>query len=178
MTMLQIKNQIIKIISEGNKIDIVLIDYIDCVVPDRGFSDEWKGEGLVMRQFETMISELDVVGWTAIQGNRSSIQANVVQADMIGGSIKKGQIGHFILSIAKTLEQKEAGTATLAILKSRFGKDGVIFEDCTFNNSKVYIDTKTSETFLGYERKSEEKKEEKARERIKRAKELRQSRTQ
>ena len=82
-----------------------------------------------MRQFETMIAELDVVGWTAVQGNRSSINADVVDSGMIGGSIKKGQIGHFILSIAKSLQQKEDGLATMAILKSRFGKDGMIFQD-------------------------------------------------
>jgi hypothetical protein len=119
-----------------------------------------------------------MVGWTAVQGNRSSISSDVVTGDQMGGSIKKAQIGHFIMSVARTLPQKENDRATIAILKSRFGKDGVIFEDCTFNNGKVYIDTKTSETFLGYERKSEDKKEEKARERIKRAKELKHNRTQ
>jgi hypothetical protein len=58
----------------------------------------------------------------------------------MGGSIKKGQIGHFIVSIAKNLDQKENGTATMAILKSRFGKDGVVFEDITFDNAKIQID--------------------------------------
>jgi hypothetical protein len=87
-----------------------------------------------------MLAELDIAGWTAVQGNRSSIGANVVEANQMGGSIKKGQIGHFIVSIAKTLDQKENGTATMAILKSRFGKDGIIFEDITFDNAKIQID--------------------------------------
>ena len=102
---------------------------------------------------------MDIVGWTAIQGNRSSIGANVVQADMIGGSIKKGQIGHFIVSIAKTLEQKEEGRATMAILKSRFGKDGVIFEDILFDNGTLVIDTNDSSdvSFLDFEKGSKKK---------------------
>jgi hypothetical protein len=58
----------------------------------------------------------------------------------MGGSIKKGQIAHFILSIAKSLEQKEAGTANIAILKSRFGKDGMVFEDVIFNNGTIQIE--------------------------------------
>ena len=116
-TILKIKQYLRKLTSNGTKPDIVFIDYMDCVAPSKQFKDEWQGEGSVMRQFETMIFELDIVGWTAIQGNRSSIKATVVEADMIGGSIKKGQIGHFILSVAKTLEQKEEGRATLAILK-------------------------------------------------------------
>ncbi|RKX92330.1 MAG: hypothetical protein DRP84_10180 [Spirochaetes bacterium] len=159
-TIPKIKQYLKKLTSNGNKPDIVFIDYMDCVVPSKQFKDEWSGEGNVMRQFETMITELDVVGWTAIQGNRSSIGASVVEADMIGGSIKKGQIGHFIISIAKTLEQKEAGTATLAILKSRFGKDGVIFEDILFDNGTLKIDTDISSdvSFLDFEKGEEKKK--------------------
>ena len=76
-----------------------------------------------MRAFETMLVEYDMVGWTAVQGNRSSISADVVTGDQMGGSIKRAQIGHFIISVAKSLPQKEAGLATIAVLKSRFGKD-------------------------------------------------------
>jgi hypothetical protein len=159
-TIPKIKQYLRKLTSNGLKPDIVFIDYMDCVTPSKQFKDEWSGEGNVMRQFETMISELDIVGWTAIQGNRSSIKASVVEADMIGGSIKKGQIGHFILSVAKTLEQKEEGRATLAILKSRFGKDGVIFEDILFDNSTLHIDTTMSSdvSFLDFEKVEEKKK--------------------
>jgi replicative DNA helicase len=95
--------------------------------------------------------------------------SDVVTGDQMGGSIKKAQIGHFIMSIARTLAQKEGNRATIAVLKSRFGKDGVLFEDCTFDNGRVYIDTETSDTFLGYERKVEVRKEENARERLKMA---------
>jgi len=158
-TIPQIRQYLRKLTSNGMKPDVVFVDYIDCISPTKQFKDEWSGEGNVMRQFETMISELDIVGWTAIQGNRSSIGANVVQADMIGGSIKKGQIGHFIVSIAKTLEQKEEGRATMAILKSRFGKDGVIFEDILFDNGTLVIDTNDSSdvSFLDFEKGTKKK---------------------
>ena len=43
MNMNQIKNRVRKLIAEGKKIDVVLIDYIDCLLPDRAFNDEWKG---------------------------------------------------------------------------------------------------------------------------------------
>jgi replicative DNA helicase len=158
-TVPQIRQYLRKLTSNGMKPDVVFIDYMDCVTPVKQFKDEWSGEGNVMRQFETMISELDIVGWTAIQGNRSSIGATVVEAGMIGGSIKKGQIGHFIVSIAKTLEQKEEGRATMAILKSRFGKDGVIFEDILFDNATLVIDTEDSSdvSFLEFERGTKKK---------------------
>ncbi len=139
-TIPHIRQYIRKQIAQGFKPDIVLVDYIDCIVPTKQFKDSWDGEGNVMRQFETLLSELDIAGWTAVQGNRSSIGAETVDSSMIGGSIKKGQIGHFIVSIAKTLDQKESGHANLAILKSRFGKDGIIFNDAIFNNGTIQIE--------------------------------------
>jgi len=157
-TVAKIKHYIRKLITRGIRPDVILLDYIDCVVPSRVFTDEYAGEGNVMREFETLVHEFDMVGWTAVQGNRSSIGADVVEAHQIGGSIKKGQIGHFIMSIAKTLEQKESGRATIAVLKSRFGKDGVIFEDCVFDNGKVHIDTDDQVSFLGFEDVKKEKK--------------------
>jgi replicative DNA helicase len=157
MTMMQIKNQIRKMISEGVKIDMVVLDYIDCVVPDRNLGDEWKSEGSVMRAFESMCHELDMVGWTATQGNRSSISSDVVTTDQMGGSIKKAQVGHVIISVAKSLQQKEMKLATIAITKSRIGDDGVVFENCKFDNGMLEIDTESSVTFLGLEEQTEER---------------------
>jgi replicative DNA helicase len=157
VTMMQIKNQIRKMISEGIKIDMVLLDYIDCVVPDKNLGDEWKSEGSVMRGFESMCHELDLVGWTATQGNRSSISSDVVTTDQMGGSIKKAQVGHVIISVAKSLQQKEMKLATIAITKSRIGDDGVVFENCKFDNGMLEIDTESSVTFLGLEEQTEER---------------------
>jgi len=81
----------------------------------------------------------------------------------MGGSIKKAQVGHVIITVAKSLQQKELNLATIAITKSRIGKDGVVFENCKFNNEMLEIDTESSMTFLGLE----EQKEEKNRNRIK-----------
>lgn len=164
LTMNQIKNQIRKMMAEGNKIDMVVLDYIDCIVPDKNLGDEWKSEGSVMRGFEAMNHELNIVGWTATQGNRSSISSDVVTTDQMGGSIKKAQVGHVIISVAKSLQQKEMNLATIAITKSRIGKDGVVFENCKFDNEMLDIDTEQSVTFLGLEEQKEERNRDRIRE--------------
>ena len=163
VTMNQIKNQVRKMMAEGIKVDMIILDYIDCVVPDKMLGDEWKSEGSVMRGFEAMCHELDIAGWTATQGNRNSISSDVVTTDQMGGSIKKAQVGHVIITVAKSLQQKEMNLATIAITKSRIGKDGVVFENCKFDNGMLEIDTEQSMTFLGLE----EQKEERNRNRIK-----------
>ena len=164
MTMLQIKGQIRKMIAEGNKIDMVLLDYIDCVVPDKNLGDEWKSEGSVMRGFESMCHELNLAGWTATQGNRSSISSEVVTTDQMGGSIKKAQVGHVIITVAKSLQQKEMKLATIAITKSRIGSDGIVFENCKFDNELLVIDTESSVTFLGFEENKEEQQKNRVKE--------------
>jgi replicative DNA helicase len=171
VTINQIKNQIRKMVAEGTKIDMVLLDYIDCVVPDKNLGDEWKSEGSVMRGFEAMCHELDLVGWTATQGNRSSISSEIVTTDQMGGSIKKAQVGHVIISVAKSLQQKEMNLATIAITKSRIGKDGIVFENCKFDNELLDIDTEQSMTLLGMEEQKEERNRDRIRELLEKRKE-------
>jgi len=158
-TMNHIKQYLRSLISDGMKPDIVLLDYIDCVCTTEPGREEWSGEGKIMRQYETMISELDMVGWTFVQGNRSAIDQEVIGGSQMGGSIKKGQIGHFIMSVGKTMDQREDGLATISILKSRFGKDGIIFQDVAFDNGRVYINTEETGGMTLLEHRHEKEKE-------------------
>jgi hypothetical protein len=151
VTITQIKNYVRKLKTEGTKIDMVVIDYIDCVLPEHDTENISVDEGKTMRKFESMCHELDVAGVCCTQGNRSAISSDIVTSDQTGGSIKKLQVGHMVISIAKTLIQKEQGLATMAILKSRVSKDGLVFENCIFDNAKMEISTDQSETFLGFE---------------------------
>jgi replicative DNA helicase len=177
LTMLQIKNMVRKMIADGVKLDMITLDYIDCVLPDKNLGDEWKSEGAVIRGFEAMCHELDIVGWTATQGNRSSISSEVVTTDQMGGSIKKAQVGHVIITVAKTLAQKEAKLATMAITKSRIGDDGIVFENCKFDNGMLEIDTESSVTFLGHEEQQEQRNRDRIRELMDKRKEKEQNKS-
>lgn len=92
-----------------------------------------------------------------IYTHNSSISSEVVTTDQMGGSIKKAQVGHVIITVAKSLQQKEMKLATMAITKSRIGDDGVVFENCKFDNGMLEIDTESSVTFLGLEEQQEER---------------------
>ena len=173
VTISEIKNKIRKMNSEGEKVDLLVIDYVDCISPERSnFGEEWKGEGSIMRSLESMTSEFEMAVWTATQGNRESISSEVVNSDQMGGSIKKAQIAHVILSIGKTLEQKENNLATLTLLKSRIGRDGVVFQNCKFNNEFLFIDTETQNTLLGHEEQKVQINANRAAEAFKRRQEL------
>lgn len=152
VTVSYIKSIIRKLISDGFKLDLLIIDYVDCITPERStFGEEWKGEGSIMRSLESMTNEFNIAIWVATQGNRESISSEIVTTDQMGGSIKKAQIGHVIISVGKTLEQKEHNMATITLLKSRIGKDGVVFQNCKFDNEFLIIDTESQNTLLGHE---------------------------
>lgn len=173
VTVSQIKNIVRKMKSDGLKLDLLLIDYVDCISTDKSMNgEEWKGEGSVMRSLEAMTSEFDIALWTATQGNRDSISSEVVTGDQMGGSIKKAQIAHVIMSIGKTLEQKDQNLATLSLLKSRIGKDGVVFSNCKFNNEYLVIDTESQNTLLGMEQQKTQNNANRAAEAFKKRQEL------
>jgi replicative DNA helicase len=161
----ELKSRVRKHFSDGKKLDLLVIDYVDCISPDRGVhGEEWKGEGSVMRSLEAMTSEFDIAIWTATQGNRDSISSEVVTTDQMGGSIKKAQIGHVVLSVGKTLEQKEHNMATMTLLKSRIGQDGIIWNNCKFDNKFLEIDTETQTTLLGHKEDKEKNNSNRAKE--------------
>ena len=173
VTMSEIKTKIRKMIADGFKIDLITLDYIDCVTSDRNnYNEEWKGDGAIMRQLEAMTSEFEIAVWTATQGNRESISSEVVTTDQMGGSIKKAQIGHVVLSVGKTLEQKEHNLATMTLLKSRIGADGIIWSNCKFDNKFLVIDTESQTTLLGHQEEKVKSNTTRAAEAFKRKQEL------
>jgi replicative DNA helicase len=165
VTISEIKSRIRKHLSDGKKLDLLVIDYVDCISPERSaFGEEWKGEGSIMRSLESMTDEFGIAIWTATQGNRGSISSEVVTTDQMGGSIKKAQIGHVVLSVGKTLEQKEHNLATMTLLKSRIGQDGIIWSNCKFDNKFLVIDTESQTTLLGHQEDKEKTQASRARE--------------
>lgn len=169
VTVTEIKNRIRKMISRGFKPDLIVIDYVDCIASEKNNGgDEWKGEGAIMRQLDSMSVEFNAAIWVATQGNRSSVTSEIVQGDQVGGSIQKLQVAHVVISIAKTLEQKENNRATITFIKSRLGKDGVIFQDCLFWNEKMEFDTESEKTMIGFKQEKEENQAERARQALRR----------
>lgn len=131
-----------RLINKGFKPDLVIIDYFECLKPEKGgySSDtEWARQGNTMRRLENMAKELDVAIWVPTQGNKGSFTSSLVTMDQAGGSIIKVQAAHVIISIARTTQDQENNRATIAVLKNRSGKSGTIWKDIKFNNGTSMI---------------------------------------
>ena len=141
VTATDIKEKIKKMINEGFKPDLLIVDYFECLVGERGTGNdsEWVREGKTMRKFENMAKDLDMAIWIPSQGNRESTTAELVTVDKLGGSIKKAQIAQVVISVARTLEDTKNQKATLSVLKNRSGSAGVTFSGIKFDNGTCTI---------------------------------------
>lgn len=139
----QLERFIKKLINSGFKPDLTIIDYFECLEHehDKSTTNEFSQEGKTMRRFEAMAGELDMALWIPSQGTKDSINLELVTMDKIGGSVKKAQIAHVIMSIARTVDDIANNKATIAILKNRAGKSGKVFNNVEFNNGTCRIST-------------------------------------
>lgn len=153
---IQIRAYLKRLINIGFKPDIVVVDYFECLAASKNFKDVWSGEAHTMRQLESLASDLDIALWVPTQGTKDSLSAEIVTMDKAGGSFKKMQIAHIVISIARTPEDIENDRATIAILKNRAGKSGCVMENVYFNNGTCVIrtnndDSKTYDSISDYD---------------------------
>ena len=145
-----IKRLIIKKKNNGFSPDLVIVDYFECLLCKGDSSDDkWEKEGKTMRKFEAMAGELNIGIWIPVQGTKDSLNVEVVTMDKAGGSFKKIQIAHIVMSIARTVEDIEQSLATIAILKNRAGKAGKVLNGVSFNNGTCRISTDNVEEYDG-----------------------------
>lgn len=140
-----IKYLIQQYISRGFKPDLVVIDYFECLKSEKnvdGYNDsEWSREGITMRKLESMANEFDIALWVPVQSTKSAIGQEYVGVENAGGSVKKTQIGHVVIQLAQTQQQKEDHRLSIFIGKLRAVKIGrTSFPNVKFNNGTCKFD--------------------------------------
>lgn len=166
-----IENYIKKLRNRGFSPDLVIIDYFECLVPEKSSYNQDKSyerETITMRRIENIAKNLNIAIWIPTQGNRGSVTSpDVVTMDQVGGAFTKAQICQVVVSIARSLDDIDKNKATLAVLKNRNGKSGAIFEGIRYDNGTATIrcdEVETFDTAMTYFERVEENEERKYRE--------------
>ena len=151
-----------RLMNTGFKPDLVIIDYFECLAPEKGgYSSDtaWDREGRTMRRIENLAKELDVAIWVTTQGNKGSFNSSdVVTMDQAGGSVKKVQVAQVVISIARSLDDIDNSRATLGVLKNRSGKSGNVYHNVYFNNGTSTVTCDDVEVYTQEQWKVEEEK--------------------
>lgn len=124
-------------IARGFKPDLIIIDYFECLEYDSAdkTDSEWSKEGRTMRKLEALAHKYEVGLWVPIQGTKDSFDKEILGLNSGGGSVKKIQIGHVIITLARTQEQKKNHRVTISLEKFRAGRmDDSVMPNVKFNN--------------------------------------------
>ena len=96
-----------------------------------------------------MAKEYNAAWWVPVQGTKGSIGQEYVGVMNAGGSVQKIQIGHVIIQLAQTKEQKINGMMNVFIGKLRAVRmERDTFTNVHFNNGTGRFDMDNSGTEL------------------------------
>lgn len=135
-------------IARGFKPDLIIIDYFECLEYDSAdkTDSEWSKEGRTMRKLEALAHKYEVGLWVPIQGTKDSFDKEILGLSSGGGSVKKIQIGHVIITLARTQEQKKNHRVTISLEKFRAGRmDDSVMPNVKFNNGTCRFETDEDE---------------------------------
>ena len=111
----------------GFKPDLLIVDYADLLRASSRAEARYLELGAIYDELRSLAGELYIPCWTASQTQRSSISDEVIQADKIAESYGKIMVADFVISLSRTLDDKQTNTARVHIIKNRFGPDGITF---------------------------------------------------
>jgi len=129
VTVQTLKNHIHRLKSVKNFYpDLVAVDYGDLL---KGRDDSFEAtRHNLKRNFDmlrNMAAELNIAVVTATQTNRKGLTQKVVTLEDISESYGKTQNADLIVTISRTLEDKEENTGRMLVAKNRNGPDGIVF---------------------------------------------------
>ena len=124
----KLEQHIDKMISNGDRPDLIIVDYADLLLSSNSNNDSTYAEqGGVYIELRGISGELGIPIWTASQTNRAGIDSEVIEADKIADSYAKVMNADFIMSWSRRSQDKVNNTARSHIMKNRFGPDGITF---------------------------------------------------
>jgi hypothetical protein len=143
-TAIGVKLYLDKLISQGYVIDLVSIDYLECMSSVKSYEKDWMGELEIVQQFEYMCSDecLNFACILYFQGNRGGQNAKLLLAEHLGGNFKKVQPCHTLMTLAVPFQNASVLNVNIAILKNRDGQDKIAFVGCKFDRGCVKFDIK------------------------------------
>ena len=110
-----------------------------------------------MRKLESIAHEFDVALWVPIQGTKDSLGQEYVGLQQAGGSVRKVQIGHVIITFARTTDMAEKGLMNIFVQKFRGGRmNDTKMLNISFNNGTCHFTDNQSDNLDGIDYPSQQ----------------------
>jgi hypothetical protein len=121
-----IKNHLKRVVSSGRKVDMIIVDYGDLLVPTIRYKEKRTELESIYEELRALAFDFDCPLWTASQTNRSGLNAEVVTMESISEAFNKCFVADFIFCVSRTVEDKKTNSGRVFIAKNRNGPDGIV----------------------------------------------------
>jgi len=116
-----------KVITFGEKVDMVLVDYADIMRDTNKHTEMRHALGSIYEDLRGLAGEMQIPIWTASQANRSALDEDVIEASKVAESYAKVMTADFVVSLSRKIEDKISNTGRFHVIKNRFGPDGLTY---------------------------------------------------
>ena len=133
-----IKFHIERLRASGFDPGLIVLDYADLMCSTKSYEQKtWELEA-IYEELRGFAMEIQVPIFTASQGNRSSIDGDIIGLDKIADAYAKAQVSDFIMTFSRNIVEKGQNKGKLYIAKNRIGLDGKVF-GVNFDASRAAI---------------------------------------
>jgi len=144
-----IRAHLSRLVKRGISPGMVIVDYADLLKPVQMRKEKREELGSIYEELRAISTEFQCPIWTASQTNRSGLSAEVITMEQISEAFNKCFVADFILSVSRTIEDKQNNQGKIFIAKNRNGPDGMIyniFMDTSNVNIKVLPSVRSQQT--------------------------------
>ncbi len=129
-----------KLRMHGKKIDMIIVDYGDLLRPVERRKEKRNELESIYEELRGLAQEYQCPIWTASQTNRSGLNAEVITMESISEAFSKCFVADLIMSLSRTVEDKNTNSGRIFVAKNRNGADGIvipIFMDTSYVKLRV-----------------------------------------
>jgi replicative DNA helicase len=124
-----IKNHLEKIRQHEMAVDMIILDYGDLVRPSGGNKNSEKRHDLesIYEELRGLAQEFKCPVVTASQTNRKGLNEEVITMESISEAFNKCFVADFIISLSRTIKDKNCNIGRIFVAKNRNGPDAMIY---------------------------------------------------
>jgi len=129
-----------KLVTMGEDIGMVIVDYGDLLRPVSAQKEKRQELETIYEEMRGLAQEFGCPVWTASQTNRSGLSERLVTMESISEAFNKCFVADFILTLSRTMEDRNNNEGRFYIAKNRNGPDGIeypIFMDTRYVKIKI-----------------------------------------
>jgi KaiC/GvpD/RAD55 family RecA-like ATPase len=161
-TTITLKNHLEKIRQTQMEIDMVIVDYGDLLKSTTNRRNSEK-----RHELESIYEELRGIGQefgcpivTASQTNRKGLNEEVITMESISEAFNKCFVADFIISLSRTIKDRNCNIARIFVAKNRNGPDGIIYS-AFMDTSNVSIKVLQRDDVVKLQQKQQQQQQQK-----------------